>query len=112
MTREEARIKIKRILMAEIDKLPSHYDSEVDDLVFDDTNQVDELLELNKIVYGALEKDISKGYWYVEGETEYCSVCNLPWNYNMTMNGDDWGYFDPMPNFCPNCGADMRSDEE
>lgn len=55
---------------------------------------------------------IKKGHWYVEGETEYCSVCNLPWNYNMTMNGDDWGYFDPMPNFCPNCGADMRSDEE
>lgn len=60
MTREEARMKIQRILMAEIDRLPSHYDSEVDDLVFDDTNQVDELLELNKIVSRALEMQTPK----------------------------------------------------
>ena len=39
-----------------------------------------------------------------------CTVCKLPWNYNMTQNADDWGYFDPMPDYCPNCGAKM--DEE
>ena len=57
-------------------------------------------------------EEVKKGYWYVDGETEHCSVCKLPWNYYMTMSGDDIGYFDPMPNFCPNCGAKMRSDEE
>ena len=36
-----------------------------------------------------------------------CTVCKLPWNYNMTQNADDWGYFDPMPDYCPNCGARM-----
>ena len=36
-----------------------------------------------------------------------CTVCKLPWNYNMTQNADDWGYFDPMPDYCPNCGAKM-----
>lgn len=27
--------------------------------------------------------------------------------YNMVQNADDWGYFDPMPDYCPNCGAKM-----
>lgn len=36
-----------------------------------------------------------------------CTICKLPWNYNMTQDADDWGYFDPMPNYCPNCGAKM-----
>lgn len=58
----------------------------------------------------ALE-EVKEGYWY-SYDPERCSVCKLPWNYNMTMNGDDCEYFDPMPNFCPNCGAKMRSDEE
>ena len=52
-----------------------------------------------------------KGYW-TGYDGQYCSVCKLPWNYYMTGNGDDWGYFDPMPKFCPNCGAKMRSDED
>nr|DAL94246.1 MAG TPA: zinc-ribbon domain protein [Caudoviricetes sp.] len=33
-----------------------------------------------------------------------CTACKLPWNYNMTQDADDWGYFDPMPDYCPNCG--------
>lgn len=36
-----------------------------------------------------------------------CTVCKLPWNYNMVQDADDWGYFDPMPKYCPNCGAKM-----
>lgn len=36
-----------------------------------------------------------------------CTVCKLPWNYNMVQDADDWGYFDPMPDYCPNCGARM-----
>ena len=115
MTNGEAKIKIRKILMAEIDKLPSHYDADIGEQIFDNTAEFNELLELNKIVseaFEALERDRPKGYWYVDGETEHCSVCKLPWNYYMTMNGDDIGYFDPMPNFCLNCGADMRSDDD
>lgn len=40
-----------------------------------------------------------------------CTACKLPWNYNMTQDADDWGYFDPMPDYCPNCGARMDGDE-
>ena len=70
-----------------------------------------EYIEAYTTVYRALKKLDEEGYW-TGYDGQYCFVCGLPWNYYMTMNGDDIGYFDPMPNFCPNCGAKMRSDEE
>ena len=60
MTNGEAKIKIRKILMAEIDRLPTHYDLEIDEQVFSSTAEVNELLELNKIVSEALEKQIPK----------------------------------------------------
>ena len=60
MTNGEAKIKIRKILMAEIDRLPTHYDLEIDEQVFSITAEVNELLELNKIVSEALEKQIPK----------------------------------------------------
>ena len=56
MTNEEAVKMFKAIIMAEIERLPHHYDAEVDDDVYDDINKVDELLQLNKIVSKALKK--------------------------------------------------------
>lgn len=56
MTNEEAIKMFKSIIIAEIDRLPYHYDEEVDYYVYDDTSKVDELLQLNKIVSKALEK--------------------------------------------------------
>ena len=56
MTPQEAKEKFKAIIMAEIDRLPYHYDEEVDYYVYDDTSKVDELLQLNKIVSKALKK--------------------------------------------------------
>ena len=46
--------------MAEIDRLQSHYDSEIGEQVYSDTAKFNELLELNKIVSEALEKQIPK----------------------------------------------------
>ena len=60
MTNEEAKIKIRKILMAEIDRLPSHYDAELGEQIFDNTAEFNELLELNKIVSEALEKQTPK----------------------------------------------------
>ena len=60
MTYEEAKAKIKNILMAEIDRLQSHYDAEIGEQVYSDTAKFNELLELNKIVSEALEKQIPK----------------------------------------------------
>ena len=56
MTNEEAIKMFKSIIMAEIDRLPHHYDAEVDEDVYDDISRVDELLQLNKIVSKALKK--------------------------------------------------------
>ena len=56
MTPQEAKEKFKSIIIAEIDRLPYHYDEEVDYYVYDDTSRVDELLQLNKIVSKALKK--------------------------------------------------------
>ena len=56
MMNEEAIKMFKAIIMAEIDRLPHHYDAEVGDDVYDSTSRVNELLQLNKIVCEALEK--------------------------------------------------------
>ena len=76
MTYEEAKAKIKNILMAEIDRLQSHYDSEIEEVVYSDTAKFNELLELNKIVCGALEKQIPKTpIDNIEQEWFECPTC-------------------------------------
>ena len=76
MNIEEAKAKIKKLLMAEIDRLPSHYDSEIEEEVYSNTAEVNELLELNKIVSEALEKQIPKKP-IDNGEQEWfqCPTC-------------------------------------
>ena len=58
MTPQEAKVKFKAIIMAEIDRLPHHYDAEVGEDVYDNTSRVNELLQLNKIVSEALKKQM------------------------------------------------------
>lgn len=63
MTNAEAKAKIKNLLMAEIDRLPSHYDIDIKEEVYSDIAEVNELLQLNKIVseaFDALERGIPK----------------------------------------------------
>ena len=76
MNIEEAKAKIKSLLMAEIDRLPSHYDSEIEEEVYSNTAEVNELLELNKIVSEALEKQTPKKP-IDNGEQEWfeCPTC-------------------------------------
>ena len=76
MTYEEAKAKIKSLLMAEIDRLPSHYDAEIAEQVYSDTAKFNELLELNKIVSEALEKQIPKTpVDNIEQEWFECPTC-------------------------------------
>ena len=76
MRYEEAKAKIKSLLMAEIDRLPSHYDTEIAEQVYSNTAEVNELLELNKIVSEALEKQIPKTpVDNIEQEWFECPAC-------------------------------------
>ena len=76
MTYEEAKAKIKKLLMAEIDRLPSHYDAEIAEQVYSDTAKFNELLELNKIVSEALERQIpKKPIDNIEQEWFECPTC-------------------------------------
>ena len=76
MNIEEAKAKIKKLLMAEIDRLPSHYDAEIAEQVYSDTAKFNELLELNKIVSEALEKQIPKTpVDNIEQEWFECPTC-------------------------------------
>ena len=63
MTNEEAIKMFKAIIMAEIDRLPHHYDAEVGEDVYDSTSKVNKLFELNKIVSKALKK-ADKHKWH------------------------------------------------
>ena len=60
MTNEEALKMFKTIIMAEIDRMPYHYDAKIGEDVYDSTSKVNELLQLNKIVSKALKKQIPK----------------------------------------------------
>ena len=62
--------------MAEIDRIPSHYDTEIAEQVYSNTAEVNELLELNKIVSEALEKQIPKTpVDNIEQEWFECPTC-------------------------------------
>ena len=56
MTNKEAIKMFKAIIMAEIDRIPYHYDEEVGEYVYDNTSKVNELFELDKIVSKAFKK--------------------------------------------------------
>lgn len=60
MTPQEAIVKFKGIMKAEIDRIPCQYDAEVEDDVYSDIGKVDEILQVNKVICGALEKQVPK----------------------------------------------------
>ena len=51
-----------------------------------------------------------KGEWIAYGDIpKTCSCCHEDWD--KYVEWDVW-YHDELPNFCPNCGADMRTKAE
>lgn len=56
------------------------------------------LIEVPKQKHGKWEWDHHNGY-------SYCSCCN-----SVSPHEDQYGEYCDEPNYCPNCGADMRGD--
>ena len=105
MNIEEAKAKIKSLLMAEIDRIPSHYDAEIEEEVYSDTAKFNELLELNKIVSKALEKQIPKRvvtrtiyneYLQMKDTPRVCPVCGIDTPVPRELSS--WEFW------CPDCG--------
>ena len=102
MNIEEAKAKIKSLLKAEIDRLPSHYDVEIAEQVYSDTAKFDELLELNKIVSEALEKQIPKTpVDNAEQEWFQCPTCG-----RVVVT-----YYDGKRHHC-RCGQSLKWEDE
>ena len=108
MTYEEAIVKFKGIMKAEIDRIPCQYDAEVEDDVYSDIDKVNEILQVNKVICGALEKQVPKmpdyeGDGYADGELVYdtwiCPRCGRRYE----VDYDDYI-------FCPNCGQAIKQD--
>ena len=101
MTNEEAIKMFKAIIMAEIERLPHHYDAEVDDVVYDDISRIDELLQLNKIVSKSLEKadkykwhDLRKNPDDLPEADEYgCSEYVLAMTGTPEWDNHEWAYY-------------------
>lgn len=105
MTYEEAKAKIKSLLMAEIDRLPSHYDVDIDEQVFTSTTEVNKLLQLNKIVSEALEKQTTK-YKHINTRYTHWGKCR-----HDKFRCETCGFTTEFTNnhtaqykYCPSCG--------
>ena len=68
---------------------------------------IDDYAEKRKALCDLPSADRPSGEWIKFGEPPWfvreCSECGTKWH--------QWGG-DEMPNFCSNCGADMRGEEE
>ena len=60
-----------------------------------------------KAIPAADVRPVVHAEWDADGK---CTACGKRWDEYMHDNGDDWGYFDPMPPFCLNRGAQMDAD--
>ena len=101
MTNEEAIKMFKSIIMAEIDRLPHHYDAEIGADVYDSASRVNELLRLNKIVSKALKRadkyrwhDLRKNPDDLPEADEYgCSEYVLVMTGTPEWDNHEWAYY-------------------
>ena len=103
MTNEEAITEIKELLKIEIDKLPYHHDAEFNDDVYDSMAELDKILELNKIVSKAIEKQIPKKPIEVASPVlkwGLCPACRGELNKLANQPNRVFAFH----RFCPDCG--------
>ena len=72
------------------------------------TSELDFILNINKALQNAIKALPSvnnSGHWIDDGDCSICSKCHE--TYGLTLLGQLY-----TPNFCPNCGADMRGGDD
>lgn len=57
-------------------------------------------------------RPVVRGHWIGVYNDLKCSVCGKNWDELRTADGDDWGYWEDKPPYCPNCGAEMTGDAD
>ena len=69
-------------------------------------DRLNDTIELLDNIPAAEVRPVKEGKW----DNGRCTACGKKWDEEMQSHADDWGYFDPMPPFCLNCGAYMGGD--
>ena len=108
ISRAEAIYKIHDFFSELMDKLPSTVDEDGDEVITD-AKTANTLLVYNKMLckrFDALPSaDRPRGEWIEHDGTWLCSYCGEEDAYAFGKNKKQYDYF------CPNCGADMRGEE-
>ena len=58
-------------------------------------------------IHPADVRPVVRGHWIGAYNDLKCSVCGKNWDELRTADGEDWGYWEDIPPYCPNCGAKM-----
>lgn len=96
-----------------LDRCDSHYDVDVEDYVYDEPAMFNTVLTCNKEIRNALSEmptidaePVKRGKWIKDGHHIQCGRCGI-WMCDTDREGD------AIPKrFCPNCGADMRGEQD
>lgn len=67
--------------------------------------------EILQMVADVPSAEPKHGEWIGGDVPSECSVCGEYWDYKYVEGQEIW-YTGELPNFCPNCGADMRGEDE
>ena len=113
ISRQAAIDLVRDVCDAVMSGCESWYDPDTGDEVYKDIREVDAILKCNKEIRIALrsmpsvQPERKKGEWIFKDHLWECNQCGCRCNRANPLSGNIWNYY-----YCPNCGADMRGEED